>query len=54
MSITGWMSRRDASPRVRAPAQSRARQILDQRLANGERTPEQYREQLKTLGENRY
>lgn len=30
---------------------SRARQILDERFARGELTAEQYREQLKVLGE---
>lgn len=30
---------------------SRARQILDERFAKGELTAEQYREQLKVLGE---
>lgn len=33
--------------------ESRARQILDERFARGELTAEQYREQLKVLGEGR-
>ncbi|MBT2551845.1 SHOCT domain-containing protein [Arthrobacter sp. ISL-5] len=32
---------------------SRARQILDERFAKGELTADQYREQLKVLGEGR-
>lgn len=32
---------------------SRARQILDERFAKGELTADQYREQLKILGEGR-
>ena len=34
------------------PGRSRARQILDERFARGELTAEQYREQLKVLGED--
>lgn len=34
------------------PGKSRARQILDERFARGELTAEQYREQLKVLGED--
>ncbi|MDQ0767924.1 putative membrane protein [Pseudarthrobacter defluvii] len=35
------------------PPPSTARQILDERFARGELTAEQYREQLKVLGEGR-
>jgi len=35
-----------------APGPSRARQILDERYANGELTAEQYREQIRVLAEN--
>ena len=34
-----------------APGRSRARQILDERFAAGELTQEQYREQVRALGE---
>ncbi|TDW31169.1 putative membrane protein [Cryobacterium psychrophilum] len=34
------------------PGPSRARQILDERYATGELTAEQYREQIRVLGEN--
>ena len=34
------------------PGRSRAQQILDERFARGELTAEQYREQLKVLGED--
>ncbi|MBC7443498.1 MAG: SHOCT domain-containing protein [Ramlibacter sp.] len=33
------------------PSRSHARQILDERFAKGELTAEQYREQVRTLGE---
>ncbi|TFC48873.1 SHOCT domain-containing protein [Cryobacterium sp. TmT2-59] len=33
------------------PGRSRARQILDERFAKGELTVEQYREQIRALGE---
>jgi putative membrane protein len=36
-----------------AVGRSRAHQILDERFANGELTADQYREQLKVLGEGR-
>ncbi|WP_457946105.1 SHOCT domain-containing protein [Pseudarthrobacter sp. alpha12b] len=36
-----------------APPASAARQILDERFARGELTAEQYRAQLKVLGEGR-
>ena len=35
------------------PRASAARQILDERFARGELTAEQYREQLRVLGEGR-
>ncbi|MFB0836833.1 MULTISPECIES: SHOCT domain-containing protein [unclassified Arthrobacter] len=35
------------------PPASTARQILDERFARGELTAEQYREQLRVLGEGR-
>lgn len=35
------------------PGGSRAREILDERFARGELTAEQYREQLRVLGEGR-
>jgi len=35
------------------PSASTARQILDERFARGELTAEQYREQLRILGEGR-
>lgn len=34
------------------PGRSRARQILDERFARGELSADQYREQLKVLGED--
>jgi putative membrane protein len=36
-----------------ASGRSRARQILDERFAQGELTAEQYREQVQLLGEDR-
>lgn len=43
---------RDRHGQGRPPA-SAARQILDERFARGELTAEQYREQLRVLGEGR-
>ncbi|TFD43359.1 SHOCT domain-containing protein [Cryobacterium sp. TMT2-10] len=36
---------------IGTPGRSRARQILDERFAKGELTVEQYREQIRALGE---
>ena len=39
------------TPGPGTPGRSRARQILDERVAAGELTPEQYLEQVRALGE---
>lgn len=36
----------------RGPGRSRAREILDERFADGELTSEEYRERLRVLGED--
>jgi len=43
----------DRSRGHEGPPSSTARQILDERFARGELTAEQYREQLRVLGEGR-
>ena len=51
--VLAWAFRggmRDRHQHGRPPA-SAARQILDERFARGELTAEQYREQLRVLGE---
>jgi putative membrane protein len=40
------------SPQFGALPRSRARQILDERLAHGHITPDDYNERLRVLGEN--
>jgi putative membrane protein len=52
--VFGGASSRSAGPGATGAASSpnRARQILDERYANGELTTEQYREQIHVLSEN--
>lgn len=44
---------RSSGQKREGPPASAARQILDERFARGELTAEQYREQLRVLGEGR-
>ncbi|WP_104172933.1 SHOCT domain-containing protein [Arthrobacter sp. Y81] len=43
----------DGSGPPQTPGGNRAREILDERFARGELTADQYREQLRVLGEGR-
>lgn len=43
---------RSTSQRVSAPGRSAAVQILDERFARGDLSAEEYRERLRTLGED--
>lgn len=47
----GGVTRRDHASGASLPAQSRPRQLLDERYARGEIGTEEYRERLQTLGE---
>lgn len=47
----GYGTGRRQGPDVQAAQRSRARQILDERFARGELSAEEYREQLRVLGE---
>jgi len=48
----GGVDRNGSEPDSPPRGQSTARQVLDERFANGELNAEEYKERLKVLGEN--